>query len=591
MIGLQGIEKVYRTDRIETVALTNVNLDVGEGEFISVMGPSGCGKSTLLNLMGLLDVPTKGTVQINGSPIDHLSGPLARRDPQQGDRLRLPDVPPDPRSLVVDNVEIPLLYRKLSNAERRTLAADGARSRRPLGAASITSRRSSRAASSSASRSPARSSDVRASCWPTSRPAISISQMGDEIMGILQALCREDKTTIVMVTHDQQKAEQTQPHRASVRRPAGELGEARDPDAEKLSQDRAEGAGAPEVLHLHQPVRDQLHAARADGRDGDARSHVRADGSRDAPGSHARRLPRRDVRAAATGGRARRATSCSTRYARDLPGVERLSIFSGGGTVHSYLGGQKIESTLKRTDGEFWRDPRLHVRRRRALRDRGRRRSAVRRGDQRRHAPALLRRAPGGRPDDRSRRPALPRRRRRGRRLARAASCRSPISGCRYTTAKTDAYKRELMGDFLAIALAPRPRTLPRIHEEFNSRLLHVEFDIRRAPRPWSRRSRPTSRWSPASRRHGDNKDPSSQVWRLVLLLAVLAVLFVLLPTVNLININVSRIMERASEIGVRKAFGASARTLVGQFIVENIMLTLVGGCSAWCCPSSCCGR
>ncbi len=69
MIQLQSIEKVYRTDRIETVALADVNLTIGEGEFISIMGPSGCGKSTLLNLMGLLDVPTRGTVQINGSPI------------------------------------------------------------------------------------------------------------------------------------------------------------------------------------------------------------------------------------------------------------------------------------------------------------------------------------------------------------------------------------------------------------------------------------------------------------------------------------------------------------------------------------------
>ena len=64
MIRLQNVEKVYRTDRIETVALTNVNLDVREGEFISIMGPSGCGKSTLLNLMGLLDVPTRGKVEI-----------------------------------------------------------------------------------------------------------------------------------------------------------------------------------------------------------------------------------------------------------------------------------------------------------------------------------------------------------------------------------------------------------------------------------------------------------------------------------------------------------------------------------------------
>ena len=54
--------------------------------------------------------------------------------------------------------------------------------------------------------------------------------------------------------------------------------------------------------------------------------------------------------------------------------------------------------------------------------------------------------------------------------------------------------------------------------------------------------------------------------------------LFSLLPAVNLVNLNMSRIMERASEIGVRKSFGASSRTLVGQFIVENLVLTLLGG-------------
>ena len=63
MIQLKEIEKVYRTERIETVALADVNLTVREGEFVSIMGPSGCGKSTLLNLMGLLDEPTRGTVR------------------------------------------------------------------------------------------------------------------------------------------------------------------------------------------------------------------------------------------------------------------------------------------------------------------------------------------------------------------------------------------------------------------------------------------------------------------------------------------------------------------------------------------------
>ena len=58
MIQLQNVTKVYRTDRIETTALQNVNLEVGKGDFVSIMGPSGCGKSTLLNLIGLLDEPT-----------------------------------------------------------------------------------------------------------------------------------------------------------------------------------------------------------------------------------------------------------------------------------------------------------------------------------------------------------------------------------------------------------------------------------------------------------------------------------------------------------------------------------------------------
>ncbi|HPI10484.1 MAG TPA: ATP-binding cassette domain-containing protein, partial [Catalimonadaceae bacterium] len=65
MIQLQNIEKVYRTDTIETMALNRINLTVGKGEFLSIMGPSGCGKSTLLNIMGLLDAPSKGEIRIS----------------------------------------------------------------------------------------------------------------------------------------------------------------------------------------------------------------------------------------------------------------------------------------------------------------------------------------------------------------------------------------------------------------------------------------------------------------------------------------------------------------------------------------------
>jgi putative ABC transport system ATP-binding protein len=73
MIHLKNIQKVYRTDTIETLALTSINLEIAKGEFLSVMGPSGCGKSTLLNIMGLLDAPTKGDIKIDDQKTGHLS--------------------------------------------------------------------------------------------------------------------------------------------------------------------------------------------------------------------------------------------------------------------------------------------------------------------------------------------------------------------------------------------------------------------------------------------------------------------------------------------------------------------------------------
>ncbi|MGH7494504.1 MAG: ABC transporter permease, partial [bacterium] len=80
----------------------------------------------------------------------------------------------------------------------------------------------------------------------------------------------------------------------------------------------------------------------------------------------------------------------------------------------------------------------------------------------------------------------------------------------------------------------------------------------------------------------GQDRDAGNYSAHLFALLFTLALFFMLLPTINLININVSRIMERASEIGVRKAFGASTWTLVAQFVVENLVLTMVGGVMAF---------
>jgi putative ABC transport system ATP-binding protein len=208
MIQLKEIEKVYRTDRIETVALADVNLTVAEGEFISVMGPSGCGKSTLLNLMGLLDAPTKGTVQINGSPIasysDRAMAALRNRD--IGFIFQVFHLVTD--LSVLDNVQIPLLYRRMSNAERRKYA-EAALDRVGLSArmhhfpSQLSGGQQQRVAI-------ARAIVGKPRILLADEPTGNLdSQMGDEIMNILATLNREDRTTIVMVTHDQQKAAQT----------------------------------------------------------------------------------------------------------------------------------------------------------------------------------------------------------------------------------------------------------------------------------------------------------------------------------------------------------------------------------------------
>ena len=125
MIKLESVEKVYRTEKIETLALGNVNLEVEQGEFISVMGPSGSGKSTLLNVIGLLDAPTEGAVSLNGRRIDSYADRyLARiRNEEIGFIFQTFHLISD--LSVVDNVEIPLLYRRgTSGKERRKMALE-----------------------------------------------------------------------------------------------------------------------------------------------------------------------------------------------------------------------------------------------------------------------------------------------------------------------------------------------------------------------------------------------------------------------------------------------------------------------------------
>jgi putative ABC transport system ATP-binding protein len=208
MIRLDNVEKVYRTDRIETVALSGVNLDIEEGEFVSIMGPSGCGKSTLMHLMGLLDAPSKGTVSLAGAPVTDASDrSLARlRNESIGFVFQSFHLIPD--LSVLDNVEIPLLYRRVGAAERRK-SAEAALERVGLSArkhhfpSQLSGGQQQRVAIARAIVGKPR---VLLADEPTGNLD---SQMGDEILSILQDLNTREKTTLVMVTHDPRQAEKT----------------------------------------------------------------------------------------------------------------------------------------------------------------------------------------------------------------------------------------------------------------------------------------------------------------------------------------------------------------------------------------------
>jgi putative ABC transport system ATP-binding protein len=210
MIELEGVEKVYRTDRIETVALTNVNLSIREGEFISIMGPSGSGKSTLLNVIGLLDVPTGGKVTLNNQPVTSYSDRhLARvRNEQIGFVFQTFHMIND--LSVADNVEIPLLYRKsLSGSERRKLALRaldrvGLRARVHHFPSQLSGGQQQRVA---IARAIVGNPRILLADEPTGNLD---SQMGDEIMEALKDLNENEKTTILIVTHDSRQADKTE---------------------------------------------------------------------------------------------------------------------------------------------------------------------------------------------------------------------------------------------------------------------------------------------------------------------------------------------------------------------------------------------
>lgn len=204
MIKTVNLQKVFRTEEVQTLALNNVNIEVNEGEFVAIMGPSGCGKSTLLNILGLLDNPTAGEYYLNGTEVSKYTE-AQRTSLRKGvigfvfqcfnliDELN-----------VYENIELPLLYMGVPASERKQ-RIEQAMERMAI---------SHRAKHFPQQLSGGQQQRVAIARAVVANPKLILadeptgnldSKNGKEVMDLLKELNKEG-TTIVMVTHSQHDA-------------------------------------------------------------------------------------------------------------------------------------------------------------------------------------------------------------------------------------------------------------------------------------------------------------------------------------------------------------------------------------------------
>ncbi len=271
-------------------------------------------------------------------------------------------------------------------------------------------------------------------------------------------------------------------------------------------------------------------------------------------------------------------------YIRTLPDVEMVSLFSSGGTVSAYRDGAEIKLTLKRTDGEYWKilefrfleggpitaDDEAEANLVCVINEATRAKyfggtEAVGRfiefDRERFRVAGVVENVPRYRD--------IP-----------FADVWVPVS-----TTPDPNYREQLTGNFTGLILAHDEADFDRIKGEVKSRLRNVQMpssSYNRFESAAETMFEATAREAigasySTNPEHGDSTIESYTA-QAVGGLAIATLLFILLPTINLVNLNVSRMIERSSEIGVRKSFGASSATLVGQFVVENLILTAIGG-------------
>ena len=204
MIKTVALEKIFRTEEVETLALNKVSIEVKEGEFVAIMGPSGCGKSTLLNILGLLDNPTSGEYYLDGIEV-------SRYTEAQRTKLRKGIIGFVFQSFnlidelnVYENIELPLLYMGVSAAERKKKVQEAMERmaivhREKHFPQQLSGGQQQRVAI-------ARAVVANPKLILADEPTGNLdSKNGQEVMNLLSELNKEG-TTIVMVTHSQHDA-------------------------------------------------------------------------------------------------------------------------------------------------------------------------------------------------------------------------------------------------------------------------------------------------------------------------------------------------------------------------------------------------
>ncbi|MGA2601649.1 MAG: ABC transporter ATP-binding protein [Bryobacteraceae bacterium] len=200
LIDLHDVKKVFVTDEVETHALAGIHLTVNKGEYVSISGPSGCGKSTLLAILGLLDTPSDGAYELNGTRVENmkLSERARVRNREIGFIFQAFNLIGD--LTVYENVELPLTYRNMPSAERKKLAKEALER---VGMAHRMKHYPSQLSGGQQQRvAVARALAGHPSILLADEPTGNLdSANGEAVMTLLREL-HQDGATICMVTHD-----------------------------------------------------------------------------------------------------------------------------------------------------------------------------------------------------------------------------------------------------------------------------------------------------------------------------------------------------------------------------------------------------